>query len=201
MTVGDRVKLERERQGLSQESLAKKMGLKDRSSISKIEKSGNDITLYQIEKICDALGCSKEYIMGFIDNNIPTTQLVEIPILGQVAAGKPILATEYIEGYEEIPQRMARTGDFFALRIHGDSMAPKIEDGDIVIVRQTDTSDDGKIVIALVENNEAAVCKRLKIYDTGLSLWSINPAYSPIVDTAKNQIKIIGEVVQIRRSI
>lgn len=201
MTVGDRIRIARERSSLSQEALAKKMGLKDRSSISKIEKSGNNVTLYQIEKICEALGCSIEYIMGFNDNDSCIDQIVRIPILGRVAAGKPILATEYIEGYEEIPKKMASTGEYFALRIRGDSMSPKIEDGDIVIVRQADSADDGKIVIALVESNESAVCKRLKVYQDSLVLWSINPEYAPISGTSKNQIKIIGEVVQIRRTL
>lgn len=201
MTVGDRIKRERERQGLTQEMLAKKMGFKDRSSVTKIERAGDDLTLYQIEKACDALGLTREYVMGFEDERNPSANLTAIPILGRVAAGKPILATEYIEGYEEIPRKMAQTGDYFALRIHGDSMTPKIEDGDVVIVHQTDFADDGKIVIALVDNDEDAVCKRLKIYDSGVALWSINPAYQPIVATSKNQIKIIGEVVQIRRNV
>ena len=198
MTVADRVKIQREKLGWSQQELADRMGLVNRSSVSQIEKSGNDITLNNIERLSEALMCSIPYLMGYSENSDSMTQ---IPILGRVAAGKPIIANEYIEGYEEIPNRLAQTGDYFALRIHGDSMSPKIEDGDIVIVKQTDTSENDKIIIALVDGNENAVCKRLKTYKDSLALVSINPNYEPMIFSKSNQCKVIGEVIQIRRTL
>lgn len=65
MTVGDRIKYMRESLGLSQEDLAKKIGLKDKSSITKIEKSGDNVTLKNVEKLSTALGCSIQYLMGW----------------------------------------------------------------------------------------------------------------------------------------
>lgn len=65
MTIADRIKYQREKRGLSQETLAKKIGLKDKSSIAKIEKSGDKITLKHVEKLSDALGCSIPYLMGW----------------------------------------------------------------------------------------------------------------------------------------
>lgn len=199
MTIGERIKMLREAARLSQDDLSKAAHV-SRQNIYKYEKGiVTNIPSDKIERIAEKLGVTGPYLLGWEDK--PSDAPVEIPVLGQVAAGKPIIATEYIEGYEEIPRKLASTGDFFALRIHGDSMSPKIEDGDIVIVKRQNTAEDGKIVIALVEDNEAAVCKRLKIYDKNMALWSINPNYSPISATPKNQIKIIGEVVQIRRNL
>lgn len=199
MTTGEKIRQLRLSQNMTLEELGNKMGV-GKSTIRKWETGMvHNLKRSHIEKLAQIFNCSPIYVMGY-DEESPDPP-VEIPVLGQVAAGKPIIATEYIEGYEEIPRKLAATGDFFALRIHGDSMTPKIEDGDIVIVKRQNTAEDGKIVIALVEDNEAAVCKRLKIYDKNIALWSINPNYSPISATSKNQIKIIGEVVQIRRNL
>lgn len=73
MTIADRIKLQREKLGLSQEELAHRMGLKSRSSITRIEKSGDDITMKDIERIAYYLDCSKLYLMGW-DNNSKNEQ-------------------------------------------------------------------------------------------------------------------------------
>ena len=199
MTTGEMIRKLRLSQNMTLEELGTKMGV-GKSTVRKWEIGMvQNLKRSHIEKLAEIFNCSPIYILGYDEKS--SEPPVEIPILGQVAAGKPILATEYIEGYEEIPRKLAATGDFFALRIHGDSMSPKIEDGDIVIVKRTNASEDGKIVIALVEDNEAAVCKRLRIYDKGLALWSVNPDYAPISANSKNKIKIMGEVFQIRRNV
>lgn len=126
---------------------------------------------------------------------------VKIPVLGRVAAGIPINAITEIEDTEEIPRKLAKTGDFFALKIKGDSMEPKISNGDVVIVRQQDDAETGDIVIAMV-NGDDAVCKRLRKYKEGLELISTNPNYAPIYfddDTIKTKpVRIIGKVVELR---
>lgn len=68
MTVADRIRLKREELNLSQEELAKKIGNKDKSTISKIEKSGNDITMKNIQRIADALGVTSQYLMGWTED-------------------------------------------------------------------------------------------------------------------------------------
>ena len=127
---------------------------------------------------------------------------LKIPVLGDVAAGTPIFAEENYIGCEEISQELAATGEFFALRIHGDSMSPRIAEGDVVIVRQQDYADSGDIVIVLV-NGDSATCKRLLKYQGGVSLISFNPAYAPMEYTNKDimdkPIKIIGKVVENRQ--
>lgn len=199
MTTADRVKYLREKLGLTQEELARKMGLKDRSSVAKIEKMGGEISLYRIEMLAKALDTTIPYLMGF-DENLPSNT-VKIPVLGQVAAGRPIVAEENIIGYEELPLSMAQSGNYFALKIKGNSMRPKIEDGDVVIVEQTECAENDEIVIALVENNEFAVCKKFKVFENNVALISINPEYEPLYFSKDNPCKIIGKVIQLRRAL
>lgn len=99
---------------------------------------------------------------------------------------------------------MAHTGDFFGLRIKGDSMSPRISEGDVVIVRQQNDAESGDIVIVLV-NGESATCKRLMKYKDGISLISFNPMYNPMTfsndEIKSKQIKIIGKVVETDKNI
>ena len=127
---------------------------------------------------------------------------VVIPVLGHVAAGIPIEMIEDIIDTEEIPEDMAKHGEFFALKIKGDSMTPSINNSDVVIVRQQEDAENGDIVIATINGNDA-VCKRLKKYSDGLSLISLNPAYEPLYfNTSEIQeapVKITGKVIELRR--
>lgn len=126
---------------------------------------------------------------------------VEINVLGRVAAGIPINAITEIIDTEEISEDLAKTGDFFALKIKGDSMEPRIVDGDVVIVKQQEDAENGDTVIALV-NGDDAVCKRLRKYRDGLELISNNPAYAPMFfdkETIETKpVRIIGKVVELR---
>ena len=102
---------------------------------------------------------------------------------------------------EEIPEELAKTGEFFGLQIHGDSMEPKISQGDIVIVRKQDDAETDNIVIAAV-NGTDATCKRLKKYKDGIALISTNPAYEPMYfsnqEIIEKPVRIIGRVVELR---
>ena len=126
---------------------------------------------------------------------------VRIPVLGRVAAGIPMDAIEEIIDYEEVPEAMTKDGEYFGLRIKGDSMEPRIQNGDVVIVRKQSDADDGDLVIALVNGNEGC-CKRLKKMNSGIMLLSNNPAYDPYVftweDVEKLPVTIVGKVKELR---
>lgn len=130
------------------------------------------------------------------------TKMVKIPIVGTVAAGVPISAIEDIQGYEEIPEQLAHTGEFYALRIKGDSMSPDIRNGDVVIVRVQPVADNNDIVIASV-NGDEATCKRLKRYETELCLVPINPDYETMRFTPQEvntlPVSVLGKVIELRR--
>lgn len=126
---------------------------------------------------------------------------VKIPVLGVVRAGIPIEAEENIIDYEEISQTMAATGDFFALQIKGDSMEPRITEGDVVIVRKQSTVDNGEIAVVLVNGNEATIKKFYKT-DNGIKLISTNSKYDPFFFTPAEvdslPVSVIGKVVELR---
>lgn len=157
----------------------------------------------KIKKIADYLNVSKDWLEGVSDNPIVQQKKGNIiNVLGDVAAGIPIEAVENIIDTEEIPQKLANTGEFFGLRIKGDSMQPSICEGDTVIVKKQDDANNGDIVIALVNGNNAT-CKKLVKYDEGISLISLNPSYEPMVFSKKDiqdkPVRIIGKVVENRR--
>ena len=126
---------------------------------------------------------------------------VKIPVLGNVAAGIPIEAITDIEDYEEINEELAAQGEYVALKIHGDSMLPRMLDGDVVIVKLQDTIESGETAIVLVNGGDAT-CKRIQKTPDGISLISINPAYAPMFYTNKQieelPVRIFGKVVELR---
>ena len=131
-----------------------------------------------------------------------TPQSLKIPVLGTVAAGIPISAVEDILDYEEIPLTWQNQGEFFGLRIKGDSMKPDINNGDIVIVKQQSTAYNGDVVIALV-NGDDVTCKKFEKLDNGIMLISNNSEYSPMYfsneEVVSKPVVIIGRVVELRR--
>ena len=133
--IGKRIREKREAIGMTQEELASKLGYKNKSSIAKIETGANDIIQSKVVEFANVLDTTVAYLMGW-DNPTPSRKGVVVNVLGRVAAGIPIDAIKDIIDTEEIPEEMARTGEFFGLQIHGDSMTPSICDGDIVIVKQ-----------------------------------------------------------------
>ena len=138
---------------------------------------------------------------NLISNSINNSG-IKIPILGTVIAGIPVTAVEDIIGYEEINEKMARCGDYFALEIKGDSMEPKMSKGDIVIVKQQNTVENGQIAIVLVNGDEATV-KKVRFRDNGIELIAFNSyVYEPHFYSAKEidelPVKIIGRVVELR---
>lgn len=127
---------------------------------------------------------------------------IRIPVLGRVAAGIPIEAITDIEDWEEIPQSMAKTGEYFALKIAGKSMEPRMMDGDVVIVRRQPDVDSGDIAVVLVNGNDATV-KQISKSDAGLTLIGWNPSvYTPKTYNKKEckelPVSILGKVVEIR---
>lgn len=126
---------------------------------------------------------------------------IRIPVLGRVAAGIPIEAIEDIIDTEEITEELASSGTFFGLKLKGNSMEPRMCENDVVIVRQQSDAEDGDIVIATV-NGDEATCKRLKKYNDGIVLISNNPNYDPMYFSNKEiqekPVKIIGKVVELR---
>ncbi|MBQ2743429.1 MAG: helix-turn-helix domain-containing protein [Oscillospiraceae bacterium] len=168
-------------------------------------KNGSIPTDATSAKIANYFGVSVGYLLGNekkpLSDAEGITKAKKIPVLGNVAAGLPISAVENILDYEEISEDMARTGEFFGLRIKGNSMEPRIKEGDVVIVKQQDDVESGQVAIVLI-NGDDATCKKFVKHDNGISLVSYNPAYSPMFFTPEEiktkPIRIIGRVVELR---
>lgn len=157
----------------------------------------------KVQRLADYFNIGKSDLIDdklFSDTN--KSKGVTINVLGRVAAGVPIEAIENIIDTEEITEELARTGNFFGLQIHGDSMIPNICDGDIVIVRQQEDAETGDIVIATV-NGTDATCKRLRKYKDGIELIANNPTYEPLdfsnQEIIEKPVRIIGKVIELRR--
>lgn len=202
MTVGERIKEIRTKIGMSQVEFADKIDV-SKQTLYKYE--NNIITNIPSDKIEAAAkigGVTPAFLMGWdkIDKKHSNKGTI-INVYGRVAAGIPLEMIEDIIDTEEIPEEMAKTGEFFGLQIHGDSMEPKISEGDIVIVRRQDDAETGDTVIATV-NGTDATCKRLKKYRDGIELIATNPSYKPMFfsneDIESKPVRIIGRVVELR---
>lgn len=202
MNSYEKIKALRVQRKISQEELAKLTGYSDRSTIAKIESGKIDLSEHKIKIFAQALGTTPAYLMGWIEEDVSKeTNALRIPVLGNVAAGIPITAVEDILDYEEVPISWKNQGEFFALRIKGDSMEPRMESGDVVIVKQQSDANSGDTVIALV-NGDDATCKRLEKTNNGIMLVSTNPKYPPMFfskeDIATKPVVILGKVVEFR---
>lgn len=159
--------------------------------------------------LAKALNVSVSWLMGEKNAIEPTQNIdtskkkgIKIPVLGKVVAGIPIEAVTDIISYEEISEELSRTGEFFALQVKGDSMAPRIRENDVVIVKKQSTVENKEVAIVVVNGNEATI-KEIQIQKDGITLIGWNPAvYTPhfysIKDIETLPIKIIGKVIELR---
>lgn len=205
MDFKDRLRELRLSRGLTLQQVADYVGLQ-KAAIYKYE---HGLTVNPkrslIEKLAVLFQVSPSYLLGINDDEEKSdsvTKGVRIPVLGNVAAGIPITAVTDVEDWEEIPEKLASSGTYFALRIKGQSMEPRIKNGDVVIVRQQDDVDSGDVAIVLVNGDEATV-KEIKKLDTGIMLIGWNTAvYSPRFYSANDikslPVRIIGKVVELR---
>lgn len=201
MALGENIKQARMKAQISQDELAKRLGYKSRSTIAKIESGENDLTQKKVAAFAKALNVSIDFLMDGKGNE-NNSQGVRIPVLGRIVAGIPLEAIEEIEDYEEIPRKMAASGEFFALRIKGRSMEPKLSEGDIVIVRKQEDVDSGDTAIVLVNGDEATV-KQIKKTEAGIMLIGFNvEVYQPHFYSNEQietlPVRIIGKVVESR---
>lgn len=153
-----------------------------------------------IEKIAEYFDVAKSDLLEMKDGY--ESKATRIPVLGTVKAGIPRTAVQEILDYEEISPEMARCGEYFALRIKGDSMEPRMHEGDVVIVKQQSTVDSGQIAIVLVNGDEATV-KKVRFRNNGIELIAFNSyAYEPHFYSAEDiqrlPVEIIGRVVELR---
>ena len=203
MTIGDKIKIQRKRLGLTQTELGEKLGVKT-NAVSKWECNRvEDIPTSKIKAMAVLFEVPPSYLID--DDSLPPsaapidlTSRHRIPILGRIAAGLPLYAEQNIEGYTLTD--LNGGAEYFALRVTGDSMnAARIEDGDVIIVRRQDEVENGELAVVMVGDDDATV-KRFYSTDSTVTLMpqSRNPIHQPqIYDLEKTKIKVLGKVVKV----
>lgn len=197
-----RLKELRDSHGLSQSDLAQKLHT-NQSTVAMWENGTNRPRNATLEKLASFFNVSIDYLLGRTSEKKerPREKGVQIPVLGLVQAGIPVEAIEDIIDYEEIPESMARSGEYFALQIRGESMEPKFSEGDIVIVRKQSDVDSGDIAVVLVNGDEATI-KKIKKRSDGVMLIPNNPAFEPMFysnqEIQELPVMILGKVVELR---
>lgn len=192
--------------GLSQDELAKKTGYNDRSSIAKIEAGKVDLTQSKLVAFADALNTTPGYLMGWEPDNKPPIpagfqplpQRDRIPRVGQIACGTPILAEENVEAYDEVPSEWHAD---FTLLCQGDSMEPKIKDGDVVAIHSQPMVENGEVAAVLIDGE--ATLKRVFLFDDHIELRAENPTFPTILRIGEdmNTITIEGKAVGLCRKL
>ncbi len=184
---------------MPQYKLAEYLGMST-SAVNKWYIGGGMPRMSKIDEIANVLNVDKAELLDDkpVYPNAVSIGKYKIPVVGNVAAGSPIYADEEVMEYIDYPKNPEGV---FGLYVHGDSMTPRIHDGDIVLVDQNAIYADGDIVVATV-NGEDGCCKRLKMYKDGISLISLNTAYEPMYYSKQEvndlPVRIVGRVVEIR---
>ena len=206
MTIGERIKQRRKELGLSVDELADKLG-KNRATIYRYESNEIEkLPTTVLEPLADALGVSPGFLMGWEKNgdipalldrfdNIKPVQLKRFPLLGEIACGEPIFADEDRESC--VMADMDINADF-CLTAKGDSMInARINDGDIVFIKEMPMVDNGDIAAVIIDDE--ATLKKVYYYpEKGkLVLYPENPDYEPFIYVGEelNTIRILGKAV------
>lgn len=202
----DRLKELRKSSELTIRELAEYLGVA-KSTINMYERGKREPAFATLEAIADYFNVDMDYLLGKSDcknryleslsaspnNIIPMPATRELPLLGNIACGEPILADENLDGTVSCPEHVAAD---FALRCKGDSMInARIFDGDIVYIRQQPSVDDGQIAAVLI--GDEATLKRVRLYSDHISLEPENPRYRPIVLWGEEMatVRILGLAV------
>lgn len=203
MGVGDKIKTLRKAMGLTQTELGERVGVK-KNAVSKWECGRvEDIPTSTIKELASLFGVSPSYLIDDVDYQYPSNfkpmpEMRQIPRIGRIACGEPITAEENIEGYDETP---AGWHADFSLLCVGDSMSPKIEDGDIVAIRCQPQVNNGEI--AAVRIGDEATLKMVFIHQDYIELRPVNPTYPSIIRRLEEmeEIRIEGKAVGLCRDL
>lgn len=214
VTIGEKIAKLLEEKNMTQRDLAKLINVTE-VTIGRYINNTREPKGSVLKDIADALGVTSDYLLtnkkilkdqfrssDEFSKSILSRLGVKIPVLGKVAAGVPLEAIQDIEDYEEITQEMARKGEYFALKIKGNSMEPKFTEGDVVIVRKQSDVESGEIGVVIVNGCDATVKKIIK-QENGILLMATNPAVFPpkfyeYKDISELPVYILGKVVELR---
>ena len=189
--------------------ISRKAGISRPMIYKIIKKEVSAVSTDTINKLCQAIGAPSSEL--FPQTNVASTDLgsshVRIPVYGEIPAGIPIEMVDqsFIEDYEDIDARWTKDGSkYFCLKVKGQSMMPKFEDGDVLILRQQPDCNSGDYCAVSINCTECTFKKVIK-HDNGITLQPLNPAFEPMFfsnkEIAEKPITILGVVKEIRRGL
>ncbi|MBQ7596110.1 MAG: helix-turn-helix domain-containing protein [Clostridia bacterium] len=186
----------RNRAGLKQHELAQLIGV-HQTAVSQWEKGRTEPDAKTLKKLSEIFGVTIGTVLGYENETISNDG--KIPVLGYVRAGTPVEAVEDVIDYIDFKGEVS--SDYFGLVIRGNSMEPRICDGDVVIVKKQSFIESGEVAVILVNAMEATVKKVIK-KGTGITLVPFNKDYKEMYfsaeDISRLPVTIIGKVVELR---
>lgn len=202
MTIGEKVKLKREELNFSQEELAEKMGYKSKTSIHKIEVGITDLPLSKVKELASVLNTTPAYLMGWEDKkekeniniDTATTDYMMIPLYSSISAGYGASDVDFIEMIPVFNLKKNGT-EYFAVKVAGDSMEPKIPNGSTIIIKKDIAIENGEIGAFCL--NEENFVKQKKMIKDKLVLHSFNLAYDDKLVGEFDDFKEYGKVVKV----
>ena len=191
---------------MTQRELAKRLGISP-SAVGMYEQNRREPDLETLKKIADLFDVTLDSLLDYrpepsvdMQHAIPAGSVTFFPVVGRVCAGNGVLAAEDIIGYEPADSKYSGE-DYFWLKVSGESMAPRIEDGDLLLIRRQTSVDSGDVGVFVVDGQEGVVKK--VIYDEGsIELISFNPYYPPMKFLGLDvlRVRVCGKIIESKRT-
>ncbi|WP_196606796.1 helix-turn-helix domain-containing protein [Pectinatus frisingensis] len=214
MDIGNQLKFAREFAGLKQVDVMEKTKISNKT-LSNWENNVSKPSTDDLNSLSKLYDLTIDFLVGNVQypnspqlykrKEIKHEKGVKIPVLGRVVAGIPLEAITDIVGYEEISESMAKKGEYFALKIIGQSMSPFIQESDVVIVKKQPSIESGEIAIILINGQDATI-KQVYLHENGIMLQAFNSAVFPPRFYSNDEIEqlpvtILGKVIELRRKL
>lgn len=196
--LNEKLRRLRKAKGLSQTKLALKIGV-SQNAYSRYELGVAEPNQDCLISLAQIFNVTVDYLLGIEEH---TEKGIKIPVLGSIPAGIPLEAIEEILDEEEIPADWLTHGEYFGLKVKGNSMEPRICNGDVVIVRKQDNAETGDVCVVMVNGFDATL-KQIKKDTNGIWLVPFNSneyssAFYSNEQIAKLPVRVIGKVVELR---
>ena len=176
--------------------------LEERGFIKRLAHKARALEVIKLPETASANDIYNSFSPSVIKGGLDSEQEiggVEIPVLGKIAAGTPVEAIQNEVSRIPLPENIEKKGEYFGLKVQGDSMTEAgINDGDTVVIKKTDTADNGKIVVALIDDHEAML-KRIRKKGKTVALESANKNYETKI-FGPDRVKVQGVLVSLYRS-
>jgi|TARA_B000000557_G_scaffold21184_1_gene16022 repressor LexA len=176
--------------------------LEERGFIKRLAHKARALEVIKLPETASANDIYNSFSPSVIKGGLDSEQEiggVEIPVLGKIAAGTPVEAIQNEVSRIPLPENIEKKGEYFGLKVQGDSMIEAgINDGDTVVIKKTDTADNGKIVVALIDDHEAML-KRIRKKGKTVALESANKNYETKI-FGPDRVKVQGVLVSLYRS-